>query len=99
MGSVFGQGPFVLRAVYQVKSWHNGERGSGYWPLPQNIVNAQQLAQLMDSAGEITARDEVLVAIASAPKAPPWFVQKAAFALSRQGRLKEAVGLLVQPVK
>ena len=64
---------------------------------PQNIVNAQQLAQVLDTDGETSARDEVLVTVASAPKAPQWFVLKAAHVLAHEGRLKEAVGLLVQP--
>ncbi len=64
---------------------------------PQNLVNAQQLAQVFDLAGESAARDEVLVAVASAPKAPPWFVEKAAHVLAREGRVPEAVALFLRP--
>lgn len=64
---------------------------------PQNLVNAQQLAQVLDAAGETAGRDEILVAVASAPTAPRWFLEKAAYVLARQGRMKEAVALLVPP--
>jgi len=70
---------------------------SGWRTNPQNLVNAQQLAQILDAAGETAGRDEILVAVAATPKAPAWFLQRAAYVLARQGRMKEAVALLVDP--
>jgi O-antigen ligase len=63
----------------------------------QNLVNAQQLAQIRDLAGEHAERDEILVAVATSAKAPPWFIDKAAYILARQGRVPEAVSLLLRP--
>jgi len=70
---------------------------SAWRASPQNLVNAQQLAQVLDAAGETTGRDEILVAVAATPKAPAWFLQRAAYILARQGRMAEAVALLVGP--
>jgi O-antigen ligase len=64
---------------------------------PQNLVNAQQLAQVRDSVGDDAGRDEILLTVAAAEKAPPWFVEKAAHVLARQGRVSEAVALLLRP--
>lgn len=64
---------------------------------PENFVNAQQLAQVRDLAGESEGRDEILVTVAQMPKAPPWFVEKAAHVLARQGRVAEAVAMLLRP--
>jgi len=64
---------------------------------PQNLVNAQQLAQVRDAAGDLAGRDEILLAVATGEKAPPWFVEKTAHALARQGRIAEAVALLLRP--
>lgn len=69
---------------------------SAWRMTPENFVNAQQLAQARDIAGENEGRDEILVAVAAMPKAPPWFVQKAAHVLARQGRLPDAVTLLLR---
>ena len=41
---------------------------------PQNFVNAQQLAQVRDAAGENEGRDEILLAAAVQSNAPPWFI-------------------------
>lgn len=64
---------------------------------PQNFVNAQQLAQIRDIAGDQAGRDEVIVAAATSPTAPPWFVEKGAHILARQGKIPEAVTLLLRP--
>ena len=63
---------------------------------PQNLVNAQQLAQACDLAGDAAQRDEVLLAVATDPKSPPWFVEKAAHILARQRKIPEAVALLLR---
>ncbi len=64
---------------------------------PQNLVNAQQLAHMRELVGDGAGRDEIVLAVATAEKAPPWFVEKAAHVLARQGRVQEAVALLLRP--
>jgi O-antigen ligase len=63
---------------------------------PENLVNAQQLAKVRDAAGDNAGRDEILLAVATTAKAPPWFIGKAAHLLARQGRVPEAVALLLR---
>ena len=63
---------------------------------PQNLVNAQQLAHVLELAGDTVGRDAVLLAVARTENAPPWFVEKAAHILARQEQIREAVALLVR---
>lgn len=69
---------------------------SSWRTTPHNLVNAQQLAQMRDRAGDVAGRDEILLAVAAGENAPPWFIQKAAHLLAREGRLREAVALLLR---
>ncbi len=64
---------------------------------PQNAVNAQHLAQMRAAAGDAQGRDEILFAVAEHADAPQWFVEKAAYALARDDRTKDAVALLLRP--
>jgi hypothetical protein len=64
---------------------------------PENVVNAQQLAQVRQQAGDQAGCDEILVTVANGEKPPLWFVNKAAWALARAGRPGEAVDLLLRP--
>lgn len=67
------------------------------WRLsPSNFVNAQQLALAYALAGETAQSDEVIVRAAADETAPPWFVQKGAHILVRNGRFDEAVALLLR---
>jgi hypothetical protein len=63
---------------------------------PENFVNAQQLAHVRHLAGDNAGRDEILLAVAASPKAPLWFIEKAAHVLARQGKVTEAVALLLR---
>ncbi|EDY21609.1 O-antigen polymerase [Chthoniobacter flavus Ellin428] len=64
---------------------------------PENVVNAQQLAQVLLQAGEKSASDDIIVTVASSENPPPWFVNKAAWILARNGRAGDAVDLLLRP--
>lgn len=64
---------------------------------PENVVNAQQLAQVRLHAGEQAESDEIIVTVANGENPPPWFVDKAAWILARNGRTGDAVDLLLRP--
>jgi len=64
---------------------------------PENVVNAQQLAQVLLQAGDKSASDDIIVTVASSENPPPWFVNKAAWILARNGRTGDAVDLLLRP--
>ncbi|MEA3213712.1 MAG: hypothetical protein QOE70_6769 [Chthoniobacter sp.] len=63
---------------------------------PRNLVNAQQLALARHLAGETVPSEQILVAVTRQDNPPPWFLQKAAYVYQRQGRLGEAVALLLR---
>jgi len=74
------------------------ERLEATWrTIPQDFVNAQQLAMADWQFGDTAASDEVILTVARGEKPPPWFVEKAAWVLARAGRTREAVALLLQP--
>lgn len=64
---------------------------------PENVVNAQQLAQVRLHAHEQVESDEIIVTVANGENPPPWFVNKAAWILARAGRPGDAVELLLRP--
>jgi hypothetical protein len=64
---------------------------------PENVVNAQQLALARQRDGEQAESDDIIIAVAHGEKAPPWFVDKAAWILARGGHKGEAVDLLLRP--
>ena len=64
---------------------------------PENAVNAQQLALVLQRAGELVASDEIVVAVAEQENASAWFKQKAAWILARSGHPGEAVDIVLQP--
>lgn len=63
---------------------------------PENVMNAQMLAQTYASEGNSQKAGEVVLAIASQSYAPPWFVQKAAFIEASQGHYDVAVSSLLR---
>lgn len=65
---------------------------------PMNFVNAQQLALVRHRAGETVQGDEIIVAAAAqeAVPAPPWFLHKAGYIYARNGRLGEAVSVVLR---
>ena len=69
------------------------------WRLtPGNFVNAQQLALLLHNAGETVQGDEIILAAAAQEVAtvPPWFLHKAGYIYARNGRLGEAVAVVLR---
>ncbi len=68
------------------------------WRIKQdNVVTAQQLAQLRLQAGDKDGSDEIIIEVANSEKAPPWFIDKAAWLFARGGRMDDAVELLLRP--
>lgn len=66
------------------------------WRLsPENLVNAQGLAQTRALAGDTDGEREIILEIAKREKAPLWFRQKAAYLLAQTGRDSEAVAMLL----
>jgi O-antigen ligase len=63
---------------------------------PDNVVNAQQLALVLQLAGDQPGSDAIVTAVARKQNAPPWFVQKGAWILERSGHPGDAVELLLQ---
>ena len=69
------------------------------WRLSQkNFVNAQQLALTLHRAGETVQGDDVILAAAAqeTESAPPWFLHKAGYIYARNGRLGEAVAVVLR---
>jgi hypothetical protein len=68
------------------------------WRAKQdNVVTAQQLAQLRLQAGDKDGSDEIIIGVANGENPPPWFVDKAAWLLARGGRMDDAVELALRP--
>ncbi len=63
---------------------------------PADWLNAQQLAFAYEQAGRATDRDRAILAAGLHPDAPDWFRFRAAHVLAREGRLDEAVKLLLK---
>lgn len=66
---------------------------------PENMVNAQLLATAYHQAGEKEKAREVVVATAARTGAPGWFIRKAAHLLAAEGKLSEAVEILLREGK
>ncbi len=66
---------------------------------PRNVVNAQQLAQVLRSAGETTQSDEIILAVARQEHAPSWFTTKAGYIYTRMGRHGEGVASMLRTAK
>jgi hypothetical protein len=68
-----------------------------YRLAPENVMNAQQLAQLLHHDGAVAESEEIVLAVATQtkPPPPPWFTRKAAYIYSRLGRHGEAVATLL----
>jgi O-antigen ligase len=64
--------------------------------LPENVLNAQQLALARLRDGEMDESNEIVITVAQGKNAPQWFVEKAAWILARANRTKEAVELLLR---
>jgi O-antigen ligase len=63
---------------------------------PDSATNARALAALCLSEGDETAAQDVIVSFAQRPLAPPFFIDKAAYVLKAQDRLKEAVEMMLR---
>ncbi len=69
---------------------------SKWFSDPDNVMNAQTLARVYAAAGQPAKEREVIVAVASGPNAPPWFLQKAAFLQAASGQYVQAVTNLLR---
>lgn len=66
------------------------------WTLaPENVVNAQALAQVLLAEGDLAGSRQVILVSARRDGAPVWFRHRAAHALAAQGQFGEAVALLL----
>ncbi len=63
---------------------------------PDSAINARSLAALCQSEGDVAAAQSVILAFAERPIAPPFFTNKAAYILHAEGRLKEAVEMMLR---
>lgn len=72
---------------------------SKWFSDPDNVMNAQTLARVYAAAGEPAKEREVIIAVASGPNAPPWFLQKAAFLQAAAGQYDQAVTNLLRDGK
>jgi hypothetical protein len=74
------------------------ERLEATWrAAPDNAVNAQQLASVLQKAGEEAASGEIIITVAEQENPPTWFRNKAAWLLARSGHPGEAVDMLLKP--
>ncbi len=66
------------------------------WALaPNDVVNAQALAQVRLAAGDAPGSEEVILESARRKGAPVWFRYRAAHALAARGEFSEAVALVL----
>ncbi|HEY2342180.1 MAG TPA: hypothetical protein VGH90_04070, partial [Chthoniobacteraceae bacterium] len=63
---------------------------------PNNGVTAQALAQVMDHDGDGDGVRRVVLSVARREHAPDWFLRKAGYLLARQGKMPEAVTMLLR---
>jgi hypothetical protein len=63
---------------------------------PDSATNARALAALCLSEGDEAAAHNVIVTFAQRPVAPPFFTHKAAYILNAQGKVKEAVEMMLR---
>jgi hypothetical protein len=68
----------------------------GVWREDESkFVNARELAQVLNAAGDRVGAQRVIVAVAARPDAPEWFIRKAAHLLAADGQQREAVAVLL----
>ncbi len=63
---------------------------------PANAVTAQAYAQVLDHDGDVENTRKVILSIATRKDAPVWFTQKAGYLLARDGKMPEAVLMLLR---
>ena len=63
---------------------------------PENLFNAQALIKAWHEQGDSAAERRVLLATAQRPEAPEWFLRKAAWSEAGEGRIPEAVALMLR---